>query len=73
MNRLEIADAERLGVGQDQVIIRRVLLDGVDRAGLAQLGCLDGHRTGTGADVPDDAARLNGQLRQGDGRALPPG
>ena len=67
---LQVADAERLGVGQDQVIVGRVLLDGVDHARLAQLGRLDGHRAGAGADVPDDAAGLDVQLRQGDGPHL---
>ena len=70
MDRLEVADPERLGVGQDQVIIGRVLLDGVDHAGLTQAGRLDGDGAGTGADVPDDPAGLDGQLSQGDGAHL---
>ena len=67
---LQVAHAERLGVGQDQVIVGRVLLDGVDHARVGQLGGLDGHRAGAGADVPDDAARLDVELGQADGPDL---
>ena len=70
VDRVQVAHAERLGVGQDQMIIGGVLLDGVDRAGFAQPRRLDGHRAGAGADVPDDAGRLDRQLRQGDGAHL---
>ena len=62
----QVAHAERLGVGQDQVIVGRVLLDGVDHARIGQLGRLDGDRARAGADVPDDAGRLDVELRQGD-------
>ena len=52
------------------MIIGHVLLDGIDHAGERQLGSLDGHRPGAGADVPDDVGRLNVELRQGDGADL---
>src|SRR5579875_929373 len=67
---VEIRDAKRLGVGQNQVIISGVLFDGVDGTRIAQPRRLDGYRAGAGADVPDNAGRLNRHLRQGDAAHL---
>src|SRR5262245_31701841 len=66
VDRLQIAHAERLRIGQDQVIISRLLFDGVDHARLRQLGRFDGDRTAARADVPDYARRLNVEFRQRD-------
>jgi hypothetical protein len=70
VDRLEVLDLERLGVGDDQVVVGRVLLDGVDHAAGRQLGGLDGDRPAAGADVPDDAGRLHVEAGQGDGADL---
>ena len=64
VDRGQVLDAEGLGVGDDQVIVGDVQLDGVDHAAGRQLGRFDGDGAGAGADVPDDAAGLHVELRQ---------
>ncbi len=62
MHRLEIAHGEGFGIGDDQVIVGRVLLDGVDHAGGGELRGLDGDGARPGADVPDNAGGLHVEL-----------
>ena len=63
----QVVHPEHFGVGQDQVIVRRILLDRVNAPGIREIGGLNGHRSGTGPDVPDDASGLEIKLSQRDG------